>query len=347
MKVVAPREKPDWSQVDSVLLVRLRSIGDTVLMTPCLTALKKCRSSTKIAVVSEPLAAPLLEHHPLVDELFVTEADARARARLLLQLRRRRFAVAFNLHGGTTATLITRFSGAEWTIGYAGYRGSGMLRLSPPAPDVLLGKTAIHSVEQQLALLQYAGVPMPESICLHLTVSEAAKRSVIERLNAAQINLETGFALISPAAAFASKQWAENHFAQIIDHIAGVWKLPSVIIAGRGEEEIARRVASFVRHQPHIISGLNLKELAALISLSSLFVGNDSGPMHIAAAFVRPLVVIFGSSNPTVWHPWTTAPHRVVQGAEEASAETRIATIPVAEVAVAVDEVMQENRNRA
>src|SRR5215510_3798989 len=129
---------PDWSQVQSALLVRLRSIGDTVLMTPCLTALKECRPSIKIAIVSEPLAAPLLEDHPLVDELFVTEADARARARLLLQLRRRRFAVAFNLHGGTTATLITRFSGAEWTVGYTGYRGSGMLRLSAPAPDVLL-----------------------------------------------------------------------------------------------------------------------------------------------------------------------------------------------------------------
>jgi ADP-heptose:LPS heptosyltransferase len=188
---------------------------------------------------------------------------------------------------------------------------------------------------------------MPESIRLHLAVSEIAERSIMERLDTANINLDTGFALISPAAAFASKQWAENHFAQIIDHIAEVWKLPSVIIAGRGEEEIARRVASSAHHQPRIISGLNLKELAALISLSSLFVGNDSGPMHIAAAFARPLVVIFGSSNPTVWHPWTSAPHRVVQAAQEVSAEMRIATIPVAEVAVAVDAVMQENQDRA
>jgi len=336
------RDTPEWLQVESVLLVRLRSIGDTVLMTPCLEALKSCRPAIKIAVVSEPLAAPLLEDHPQVDELFIVKNDLRSRVRLITALRRHRFNVAFNLHGGTTATLITRLSGAPWTIGYQGYRGSNLLRLPAPAPDVLLGKSSIHSVEQQLALLNFAGVPMPESPRLQLAISEAAERSIRERLCAAQVNAANGFVVISPAAAFASKQWAESRFAQIIDRLADHYQLPSVIIAGRGEEEIASRVASFAHRQPRLISRLNLKELAALISLSSLFVGNDSGPMHIAAAFNRPLVAIFGSSNPAVWQPWTDAPHRVIQAPDSVSAETRIAKITVAEVAAAIDEVMNE-----
>ena len=339
-------DKLDWSEVERVLLVRLRSIGDTVLMTPCLEALQHCRPGIKIAVVSEPLAAPLLKNHPLVDELFIAEANTTSRARLLLQLRRRHFDVAFNLHGGTTATLITRFSGACWTVGYEDYRGSGMLRLRAPSPDLVLGKTEIHSVEQQLALLYFARVPKLKSPRLQLTVSDAAIQRVRERLSAADMNAEKGFALISPAAAFVSKQWAESRFAEIVDHIAERYHLPSVIIAGRGEEQIAVRIASLAQHSSLVMTGLSLKELAALISLSSLFAGNDSGPMHVAAAFARPMVAIFGSSNPTVWKPWTTAPHRVVHAPETVSPESRIAEIPVAKVAAAIEAVMKEAESK-
>ena len=79
---------PDWSAARKVLLVRLRSIGDTVLMTPCLAALKAMRADLEINVVSEPLAAPLLEDHPLVDHLIVADRSLAARARLVRQLRR-------------------------------------------------------------------------------------------------------------------------------------------------------------------------------------------------------------------------------------------------------------------
>jgi heptosyltransferase III len=347
----------DWSLVQNVLLVRLRSIGDTVLMTPCLEAIKAWRSAIEITVISEPLSAPILEDHPLVNQLLVVSSALGSRARLIQTLRRRHFDIAFNLHGGTTASIIAALSGARETVGYAGYRHSRLLKRRAPAPDLLLGRRNIHSLEQQLALLYWAGIRKPEAPPrLRLQVGEAARLMVCERLQAIGMHTAEGqetpatsrFAVVAPAAAFESKRWSANRFAQIVNHLNDRWRLPSLLIAGREQEAVAHKVASLASAKPRVITGLSLKELMALISLSSLFVGNDSGPMHIAAAFNRPVVGIFGSSNPEVWHPWTAAPNRVVQAAGSATgqpvveAESRIRQIAVETVRAAVDEVLRE-----
>lgn len=359
----ATGEGPDWSLVQKVLLVRLRSIGDTVLMTPCLEAIKAFRNDIDITVISEPLSAPILEAHPLVDQLLVVAADLRSRARFIQTLRRRRFDIAFNLHGGSTASLIAALSGAKDRVGYAGYRHSRLLNRRAPAPDVLLGRTTIHSVEQQLALLAWTGLALPQGRPrLRLQVGEAARQQVGERLQAMDLHSAASespqaarrFAVIAPAAAMESKRWSANRFAQVVNHLYERWQLPSLLIAGREQEAIAHKVASLATAKPRVVTGLSLKELMALISLSSLFVGNDSGPMHIAAAFNRPVVGIFGSSNPDVWRPWTQAPHRVVDALgsrrpqarqddqPEVDVETRIRKIAVEAVNGAVDEVLQE-----
>ena len=351
MSPVASDEKdagrlPDWSAVRRVLLVRLRSIGDTVLMTPCLAALKALRPDLEITVVSEPLSAPLLEDHPLIDRLLVVSSDLGARARLVRELRRQGFDVGVNLHGGTTAMFLTRLSGARHTTAYADYRYAGLLTCPAPAPDRILKRRTIHSVEQQLALLYWLGVPPAAAPPLSLRVSEAAIRSVGERLAAGGIvttrTSGRGFTVLAPAAAMESKRWPTEAFARVSEHIARRWGLPSVVIAGPGQEPIARRLASLSPAGPRVITGLDLKELMALISLSSLFVGNDSGPMHIAAAFRRPVVGLFGSSNADVWRPWSEAPARVVQAVEGSDPETRIRDIPVEAVTGAVDGVMEE-----
>ncbi|HEY9232526.1 MAG TPA: glycosyltransferase family 9 protein, partial [Blastocatellia bacterium] len=305
---------PDWSAVRKVLLIRLRSIGDTVLMTPCLTALKAMRPEIKIAVVSEPLAAPVIEDHPLVDRLLIAEKSLGGRARLIGQLRRARYDVAFDLHGGTTATGLARFAGARWSVGYEGYRHSRWLDLRAPDPDVILGRKRLHSVEQQLALLHWAGVPWPvERPQLSLAVSSAAEDRVHEKLKTACVaqavslripasmqsnRLSTKpvaqanslrhighFAVIAPAAAFESKRWTAAGFAEVARHLRDCWQLPSVVIAGPGQEPLAESVAA--QAGAVALGGLTLKELIALINGSRAFVGNDGGPMHIAAALRR------------------------------------------------------------
>jgi ADP-heptose:LPS heptosyltransferase len=297
----------------------------------------------------EPLAAPILEDHPSVDRLISVEQSLSSRLRLVFELRRERFDVAFNMHGGTTATIIARLSGAPWTVGYRGHPKSWLLTARAPSPDVILGRKAVHSVEQQLALLHWSGVPWPASRPqLSLVVSDEASESVREKLAACGLE-PTAFAAIAPAAAFESKRWHAEGFAAVVDHLSKQWNLPSVIIAGPGQEHIASEVARRSRTRPAQVTGLSLKELIAMLSLARAFVGNDSGPMHIAAACGLPVVVVFGSSNSTVWHPWTDSPCRVVAGGRteyDAANVTEplkdiIKRIPASDVIVAVDEVLK------
>lgn len=355
-----PPELLDWQHVHKVLLVRLRSIGDTVLMTPCLAAIKSWRPDIRITVVSEKLAAPILERHELLDELAIVGNSARDRLDLIRNLRRGHFDIAFNLHGGTTATVIAALSKASTTVGYDGYRYSRLLRMRAPTPDRLLGRTTLHSVEQQLALLCWAGVPWPQQAILTVPVSPDAVESVRNRLKLMGVGYdETGsgsYAVLSPGASAGSKMWPAGSFAEVAGYLKRHYGLASVVIAGPGEERLASRIAASTEGSAVVLSGADLKEIVALIAHSSAFVGNDSGPMHIAAAFQRPLVAIFGGSNPQVWRPWTEGPCRVltppalededetrdsVSGGSRAGARVAdIRRIGIGEVLAAIDDVM-------
>ena len=345
----------DWSRVRRVLLVRVRSIGDTVLMTPCLQALNEWQPAVEIGVVTEPLAAPVLEGHPLVDFLFVTTKALTSRLSLTAQLRRRGFDLAFNLHGGSTAMLLTAMSGAKHTFAFRDQRGSWLLSERAPAPDVLLGRKRIHSVEQQLALLSCAGVPMPRQPRLSLAISSEAGASARTKLISAGLavaSLTSGrFAIVAPGAAFESKRWGAREFASVIDHLNSRWQLESIIIAGPGQEHLAGEVAGFSNSNPCVLSKVSLAELKAVVGIfGRVFVGNDSGPMHIAAALGCPVVAVFGSSNPEVWHPWTNAAYRVLggeRGIADSNVRGSIATVGVHEVIAAVDEVIESAATRA
>jgi ADP-heptose:LPS heptosyltransferase len=204
-------------------------------------------------------------------------------------------------------------------------------------------------VEQQLALLTWTGVPWPDKRpTLTIAVTPEGRARTIAKLEALGINwqqkLEHGYGCIVPGAAFESKQWTAEGFAAAADHLVDRWNLPAVVIAGPGQETVARDVAAAAKNPVAVVSGLHLKELVALLEMSRIFVGNDSGPMHIAAALNRPVVAVWGSSNPVVWHPWTVAPWRIVNGLRltEERPGLAIRQIPPADVIAAIEEVLEE-----
>lgn len=344
----------DWSRVKKVLLIRLRSIGDTVLMTPCLQALNEWGPGVQVSVVSEPIAAPVLEGHALVSHIFVAERTLSSKPALIGDLRREKFDLVFNLHGGTTGMLLAAMCGAKHSFAYRGQRGSWMLTHRAPDPNVILKRDLIHSVEQQLALLQWAGVPMPAKPRLSLEIDSYAATSVREKLIAAGVppaQLTTSrFAIVAPGAAFESKRWSGENFSSVIDHLSSKWCLDSLILAGPGQDSLAREVAGSSTSNPYVVSGISLSEVMALIGIfAQIFIGNDSGPMHIAAALDCPVVALFGSSNPDVWRPWTAAPYRVMGGERGiADSETRstIDRVRVDEVMASADDVLESAARR-
>lgn len=300
----------DWREVRNVLLIRLRSIGDTVLATPSLNALKRFLPDAQVDILVEDWVAPVLESHPLVDKVIRLERGSlAARARVAREIRSARYDVVYNLHGGTTATFLTRATGARHRVGYASYQYAQLHNHLSPSPLLLWRQPKTHSVEQQLALLGWTGVPVTDRPPTQLAFSPAAEDAVDRRLLEAGLAAQK-IALIHPAAAFATKQWAAENFARVVEFLADAG-IAGVAIAAPNEQGVLDALsescaAKVVRFE------LSLPEVTALAARSSLFVGNDSGIAHIASAVGTPSVVIFGSSNRTHWRPWNTAPAEVV-----------------------------------
>ncbi len=328
----------DWPKVRRVLVVRLRSIGDTVLATPSLIALKRYLPNAKVDILLEDWIAPLLQGFEHVDDVVPVGRGTKERLRTAWNLRRAGYDVVFNLHGGTTSTFFTRATGAHHRVGYSHYRYSFLYNHLLSSSADFWDRPVTHSAEQQLALLGYVGVPVEDRPMSALTVSKEALRSVEARFKhirqprevleyvyeagsfqripqtpgpVVKDDILSNFALFHPAAAFATKQWAPENFARVAEYLAARG-LKRVAVATRAESGVLSSLTSLSRVPLVTLDDLTLPEITALASRAKLFIGNDSGIAHIAAAVNTPTVVVFGSSNRDHWRPWTDAPHEVV-----------------------------------
>jgi lipopolysaccharide heptosyltransferase II len=311
-QALAPERFP-WRDVHKVLVVRLRSIGDTVLATPALQALRRFLPNAEIDILLEDWVAPILEGFTDVNRIITVErGNVASRARVARELRGLSYDVAFNLHGGTTATLLTRASGARHRVGYRSYRYSRLHNHAAPPANDLWGKPFTHSVEQQLALLGWTGVPVTDLPPTRLVVTDGAAKSIEEKLRAEGFGDTEPFALFHPAAAFETKQWAPENFARIAEEL-NARGLKVVAVAAPTETETIKALRENSAAPVVALTSLSLPEVTALAARATLFVGNDSGIAHIASAVETPSVVIFGSSNVEHWRPWANPFSEVVR----------------------------------
>lgn len=291
----------DWPKVKRVLIVRLRSIGDTVLSTPSLIALRRFLPDAQIDVLLEDWVAPVLQGFEAIDNVLTVEKSNQSRFKTAWQIRRNKYDVAFNLHGGTTATFFVRASGARHRVGFENYQYSFLYNHLLSSSSDFWQQEKTHSAEQQLALLGSVGVPVEDKPKSKLTIVESS----------AVRSSKLPFALIHPVAAFATKQWSTENFAEIAEFL--VQKGMQIVAVGtKKEREVFDKLRQISQVPIQCYDNLTLPQITNLASRAKIFVGNDSGIAHIAAAVNTPSVVIFGSSNRAHWSPWTDAPHEIV-----------------------------------
>lgn len=294
-----------------ILVVRLRSIGDTVLCTPTLDALRCFLPEAQIDVLLEDWVAPVLHGFDSVSNvLTVSRKNTKSRLKTAWNIRREGYDAAFNLHGGTTATFFVRASGAKYRVGYENYSYSFLYTHTLSSASDFWQKEKTHSAEQQLALAGFVGVPLPTKIASRLNVAPESAASVKQILRERRIS--TPYAVIHPSAAFASKQWAVENFARVAEFL-DLKGIKITAVCAPAESEILARLQNICRAPISGFSDLNLPEITALTNGARIFIGNDSGIAHIAAAVQTPTVVVFGSSNVAHWRPLTNAPNAVVR----------------------------------
>jgi lipopolysaccharide heptosyltransferase III len=290
-----------------ILILRLRSLGDLVLTTPALAALHAWRPDLRLAVLVEPAFRAVFEGHPAVEETICTDGFAgTARA-----LRRRRFSMVFNQHGGPRSAFLAAASGAPVRVAWSGSQFSFLYHVLVPGPEAFYGPRPVHSVEHRMTQFYWLGLPRTPIPPAKLYPQPDAASSVEKKLEAQGLAPGRPYAVLQPGAAFATRRWPLEHFALLAAWLAAEWKLAPVVLLGPGEQEFLAEARRLFDPPAVVVEGLDLRQLIALISSARLFVGHDTGPTHVAAAVRCPVVAIFGSSSPAIWRPWAT-PSRVV-----------------------------------
>ncbi|HSK73115.1 MAG TPA: glycosyltransferase family 9 protein, partial [Pyrinomonadaceae bacterium] len=246
-----------------------------------------------------------------VDHVLTVGKNKKSRLQATRQIRREKYDVVFNLHGGTTATFFSAASGARHRVGYKNYRYSFLYNHQLSSSSDFWQREKTHSAEQQLALLGFVGVPVEDKPKGRLAVTESAKNSIELKLASQIPNPKSQIVLLHPATAFETKQWAAENFARVAEFLEAKG-LKTVAVAAKNERGVLEKLREISRVPIQTFDDLTLPEITALASKAKIFVGNDSGIAHIAAAVKTPTVVIFGSSNIHHWRPWTDAPNEIV-----------------------------------
>jgi len=298
-----------------ILLVRLREIGDVVFTTPAIRALRRRHPDAYLAYLVEPAAAPIVRHNPHLDDVIVAPAPRRG-ARfagdlaLARRLRHSRFDLAIDFHGGPRASLLTWLSGAPVRIGY---RVAGRTWMYTRVVDRPRRLRSRHSVENQWDLLAAIGIrrPDPTRDSVQMLVEPGAAARVADRLAAAGLEAGDQLIVVHVSAGNPFRRWPADSFVQLTAALARDPSRRIVITSGPLERSAAVRIQDAARsrlepdERPRIVAiDLTLDELRATMDRAALYIGGDSGPLHIAATSAVPIVGLYGPTLPARSQPW-------------------------------------------
>lgn len=273
-----------------ILCIQLRQIGDVLLCTPSLRALREAYPDAHISFLAEPGPARVLEGNPSVDEIIIRPLDAGPLEPLktILDIRSRRFDIVIDFMASPRTALLTKLSGASKTISYASSRRSSFYKIKADT------ETVGYSGATRMGLLKPLGINSRDiKPYIHLcqkTISEAK-----EILKSIGIDRGAPFVMMDSTHRRITRRW--TRFGELADKLLGEFGTKSLFFWGPGEREFVEQIVENMKQPACITPELDLKLLAAIMGEAALLIGNDSAPRHIAAALDTPTITVLGSSK--------------------------------------------------
>jgi len=292
-------------RIQKILVRAPNWIGDAVMATPSLTALRRFHESAEIVLLAKPLVAALFEQHPDIDRIIIYEDPGGHTGlsglwRLGRTLKHEQFDLAFLLQNALEAALLAFFAGITNRVGYASDGRTLLLTQSlkkkNPAP---------HRTDAYLALIGLVdaegdSINAEEKRPPYLVVSSKERQAARVFLKSLGIP-DDGSPLIgfNPGAAYGTaKRWLPEYFAALADQLIEKKQANILIFGAQSEIRVAETITEQMKHTAFILSGkTTVRQLMACIKTCDLFISNDSGPMHLASALSVPQIALFGPTN--------------------------------------------------
>jgi ADP-heptose:LPS heptosyltransferase len=272
-------------------------MGDVIHGVPVLCALRSALPDAFIGWVIEGQAGDIVEGHPDLDEAIRVPRHWLASPREIWRLRRRlrelRFDTAIDLQCLTKSAVAARLSGAKRRIGKS---GPGGRELSPWLHNDFIEPTGVHVVDQYVSMLWAVGIERAD-VRFHLSERSADARMAGNFLRASRLR-QRQYAILNPGAGWPSKIWPAERYGAVAQHLARVHSIPSVAVWGASDElRLAKTIVATSNGHANLAPNTSMTELGALCRRAALFVGSDTGPMHLAVAVGTPTISMHGTSR--------------------------------------------------
>lgn len=280
-----------------ILVFSFSFIGDAVLSTAVISPLRAHFPKVHITFLVGPSAFDLLANDPQLDATLVYDnrgehVGLKGRINLIKSLRSEKFDLVVNLRDSFTARCI----GAEhW----------GLVR----------GERERHAVTRYLEVLGKQGVDTTDAQP-HLQLTETEQATAHNFLAEARVTSERSLIGIHPGGNWIYKLWSAEKYAQLATALSKEKNTAILLFAGPNERKLQTQVADMMDAPPILVETENLRDVATLIAACDVYIGNDTGPMHIAAAVRTPVITLFGSTNHIRSGPYGEK-HTVVQSGME------------------------------
>lgn len=299
---------PPRLPAERILVIQFRQIGDVLLSTPVLRALRCYYPQSYIAFLTEPSPGRVLKGNPLLDEVIIRPRHAtwRQQWQLLRHIRRQRFELVIDLIGNPRSAVLTRLSGARHRLAFARFPRSLLYTMlvthHHPVPE--------YTVAKRLRLLEPLGIQATDLTPI-LPYTRREQDEVATFLRAHAITPQELLVCIDPTHHVPTRQWPGTHFSALVDMLSERLGARLLLLWGPGEEAQVQAIAAAAHARPLLIPAWGLGTLAALLAQADLFVGCNSAPLHMAVSQGIPTVTIMGATLSVNWLP--PAPqHRAV-----------------------------------
>jgi lipopolysaccharide heptosyltransferase I len=285
-----------------ILIIKPSAIGDIVHALPVLAALRKRWPDSHISWLIGAAYADLLAEHPLLDELICFQRHQFAQSwrnrgaavglfRFLYDMHKRQFDLVIDLQGLFRSAVLARITRCDVRIGFANARELGFVFYSHRIPIESMDQ---HAVDRYLKVAAALGCDTSQ-VEFPLVVGEQDRQSI-----AALLGDDRPYAVLLPGSNWATKRWPVERFGQLVGPLRERFGLRTVVAGGREDEQLGNSIPGAV----NLVGRTTLRQLVGLLQRAELVIANDSGPMHIAAALGRPLLALFGPTNPIRTGPY-------------------------------------------
>ena len=281
-----------------ILISRSDKIGDVLLSTPVIKAMREAYPNAYIAMMVNPDTKEIIDGNPYLDEVIIFDKEAKHKGifnymKFVLGLRRKRFDLALILHPNNRMHLITFFAAIAHRVGYD--RKMGFLLTDKIKHTKQYGEK--HELEYCLDFVRFLGIE-PQDKVPFMPIKNESEAWVRELFKQEHINQEDKLLAIHLSASCPSRIWPPERFAEVAEELARRHGFKVVVVASSKDFAIAESIAKNIHHRVVNLAGkTSLSQLASLIKKCALFISSDSGPAHIASAVGTPVLCLFGRSQ--------------------------------------------------